>query len=238
MNNIDFLPQWYKKDKKQKLKYRVEYSVLAVMFCFMLIWVMSACWRISAKQRMVGQIHKQDCLPEELVNEYESLSNNYTVLQKKANVLANLDSRIDVDKVLGEISFLVNPSIVVSELNLSAEDADESSNLQEDAGNVLRRATAKGLQKKKKIKGDSKFKVTIKGVAFDPGDIALFVCSLEDSEYFCNVIPSYTRDLKQKVKFSGTKDQGSMSEFALECYLANYVKKQDTVASEVKGSDF
>ena len=92
--------------------------------------------------------------------------------------------------------------------------------------------------KKKKVKGDSKFRVTIKGIAFDPGDIALFVCSLEDSDYFCNVIPSYTRDLKQKVNFSGMKDQGAMSEFALECYLANYVRKQDTAASGVRDSNF
>ena len=83
--------------------------------------------------------------------------------------------------------------------------------------------------------GNVRFKVVINGVATDASDVAALVCKLEESLYFCDVTPLYSRNkqLQRKVNSASrpqtmerstlqSRDSLRVSEFEISCYLKNY----------------
>jgi len=62
----------------------------------------------------------------------------------------------------------------------------------------------------------------ISGVASDASYVADLVCKLEDSPYFCQVIPSFSRNREIKVETGVAEENLRISEFEIRCYLANY----------------
>ena len=94
-----------------------------------------------------------------------------------------------------------------------------------------------------KLPGDVRFKVEISGIAADAGDVAELICKLEDSPYFCQVYPSFSRNSRIKagtVPWLGSDssytadDSYQISEFEIGCYLANYRQEQTYFAKEVQ----
>ena len=71
--------------------------------------------------------------------------------------------------------------------------------------------------------GDVRFKVVMSGVASNARDVGELICRLEDSPYFCQVIPSFSRNKKIKTKSITSGRDFPVSEFKLSCYLANYL---------------
>jgi len=49
------------------------------------------------------------------------------------------------------------------------------------------------------------------------------ICKLEDSPYFCQVIPSFSKNKKIKAEGSASGKELQVSEFKISCYLANYL---------------
>jgi len=85
--------------------------------------------------------------------------------------------------------------------------------------------------------GDVRFKIILAGVAATPADVAALVCRLDDSAYFREVYPSYSRTTAVSVPARNTRVQTAApggnpaaqktetietSEFEITCYLANY----------------
>ena len=103
------------------------------------------------------------------------------------------------------------------------------------AAGLVRAARAKAERKASLPLGDVKFKVLISGVAPKPSDVATLICDLEDSSYFFNVVPSFSRNTQIDGKAtSGLVSEGGRgnggaeikaSEFEISCYLANYRQK-------------
>jgi len=48
------------------------------------------------------------------------------------------------------------------------------------------------------------------------------ICKLDDSPYFCQVVPSFSRNKKMKVGTGLAGENFQVSEFEISCYLANY----------------
>ena len=88
--------------------------------------------------------------------------------------------------------------------------------------------------------GNVRFKVLINGVAANASEVANLICNLEDSPYFFQVKPSYTRsanieanmkplinsqgELSNVGNNKGYKEKIIVSEFEISCYLANYLE--------------
>jgi hypothetical protein len=61
---------------------------------------------------------------------------------------------------------------------------------------------------------DTRFKVAITGVAAGVEDVANLISQLENSSYFCHVVPGFSR--------AGKVKDFKVTEFEISCYLANY----------------
>jgi hypothetical protein len=143
-------------------------------------------------------------------------------LRQKASTITQLDSKIDVASVLGELSFLLDEKVVLSKLGFYAERFAGNHEGKGRAGSAVRVTGGGSGPGRSPLLGDVRFRVVLSGVASDAADVADLICRLEDSAYFCNVIPSFSRNREINAGARLAKEKLQVSEFEISCYLANY----------------
>lgn len=233
MREIDFLPQWYKQDIRRRVSIRRQYIVLAGVLVLMVLWTLFTSYSVFSAKARLRRLTAEKQTVQGPVKNFAGLQTQMLELTKKADVLDEVDSKIDVAAVLGELSFLVDKRIVLSKVEFEAEKFVSPAGNSGEKG-MLRSAGPKPRSRLREHKvaehrggsgqylGDVRFRVTISGLAADASDVAELVCRLEDSEYFCNVIPMFSRNAKVKTASKLTGAEHQVSEFELSCYLANY----------------
>ena len=220
MKEIDFLPEWYKSGRQRQVNYRTQVIGLGGVLMIMIVWNFVAANSISKAGAEVKQRKAMQAEAETASREFAEIKGEMAGLQKKVKSMEEMDSKIDVACVLAEIGFLIDDNIVLGQVELDAERfVDKQQGKASQYTNVAR-VTGGGYVGKEGLPlGDVRFKVVIRGVAANAGDIAKLICRLEESPYFCQVYPSFSRNRNMKV---GTGKQFQVSEFEISCYLANY----------------
>jgi len=243
MKEIDFLPEWYKSGKRREISYRTQYIALAGVLVVMVVWNFITAQSISTARAQLAQMETRQTQAKGLSIKLDELKSELRGLQEKAESIEEIDSKIDVAGVLAEMSFLIGEKIVLGKVEFIAEKFEnkQQDKLSPSGGNVVRAARASMSPKQELPLGDVRFRVVIGGVATDASDVAALICMLEDSPYFCQVVPSFSRttvitaaanpSLHSKIKNENTKGtvqinekniQIQVSEFEISTYLANY----------------
>jgi Tfp pilus assembly protein PilN len=225
MKEFDFLPEWYKSGRRRQISYRTQYFALAAFFVAMVVWSFLTGHSASKAQAEIEHLREKQTHEQKVSEEFSRVKNQMTQLQQKAKSIEEIDSKIRVAEVLAELGFLINKRIVLSKVDFKAEDFADLIKANANASaprpaTSPRRAT---FGSKQSLSLDNvRFKVVISGVATDAGEVAELVCQLEDSPYFQQVYPSYSRNKKIKATAGPKKQDLQMTEFEISCYLANY----------------
>jgi Tfp pilus assembly protein PilN len=243
MKEIDFLPEWYKSGKRREISYRTQYIALGGVFVVMVVWNFIAAHSISTARAQFAQMETRQIQAKGLSIKLDELKSELRGLQEKAESIEEIDSKIDVAGVLAEMSFLIDEKIVLGKVEFIAEKFENKlqDELSPRGSNVVRAVRAAMSGKQELPLGDVRFRVVIGGVAADASDVAALICTLEESPYFCQVVPSFSRttmitaagnsSLHSKIKNEGAKGtvqknerntQVQVSEFEISTYLANY----------------
>ncbi len=238
MKEIDFLPEWYKSGQRRQVSCHTQYIALGGVFLVMLVWNFIDTYSISKARAQFAQMSTKQAEAEGQSAKLSKLKSELRGLQKKAESIEEIDSKIDVAGVLAEMSFLINERIVLNKVVFDAEKIEYKQQAEQSSrtGTVVIAARTKLIDKRKLPLGDVRFRVMIGGVAADASDVADLICWLEDSPYFCQVVPSFSRttvisassksSLRSRTKNvnSGREAEGNIqvSEFEISCYLANY----------------
>lgn len=224
MKEIDFLPEWYKSGRQRQVSYRTQLIGLSGLLVIMIAWNFITTHSISKAEAQVEQKKVMQAQAANVSLEFAGIKSEVTKFQKKVKSMQELDSKIDIAGVLAEMSFLIDDNIVLSQVEFDAERfvGKKQVNASPYAANVARVAVGSNVDKEKLPLGDVRFKVVLRGVAADASDIAALICRLEESPYFCQVYPSFSRNRKMK---AGTEQEFQVSEFEVSCYLANYLEK-------------
>jgi len=231
MKEIDFLPEWYKSGQRRQVSYRAQYIALGGVFVVMVVWNFIATHSISKVRAQFAQMSIKQAEAEGLSVKLAELKSELRGLQEKAESIEEIDSKIDV----AGMSFLIDEKIVLSKVAFIAEKFEDK----RQAGTVVRAVRTKLSEKQNLPLGDVRFRVVIIGVAADASDVASLICKLEDSPYFCQVVPSFSRtdeinvtsnpSLRSETKNvnSGRESGGKtqVSKFEISCYLANYLEQ-------------
>jgi len=241
MKEIDFLPEWYKSGRRRQVSYRTQYIALGGVFVVMVVWNFIATHSISKARAQYAQISTKQTEAEGLSAKFADLKSELRELREKTEFIEEIDSKIDVAGVLAEMSFLIDERIVLNKVVFDAEkiEDEQRSETSPRAGTVVRTVRTKLNEKRNLPLGDVRFRVVIVGVAADASNVASLICKLEDSPYFCDVVPSFSRTAEINVTSnpslrSGTKNANSgresggkiqVSEFEISCYLANYLEQ-------------
>ena len=227
MKDIDFLPEWYKSGRRRQISYRTQYVALGGIFAVMMVWNFGAAHSVSKAMAELDQETVRQVEAEKASREFSMVKSKVTELLKRAGILKDIDSRLDMVSVLGEMSFLTDKKIVLSKLEFKGEKfpGDQTRRLGRPLGSAVRVVSGDSAGRGALPLGDARFRVLIEGVAADTSDVAELVCKLEDSPYFFEVTSSWqNRKILMTAESGGEKCQ--VSAFEISCYLANYRQEE------------
>jgi hypothetical protein len=210
MKEIDFLPKWYKDARRRKTSYRMQYAVVLCVFAAMVGWSFFTAKSVSDAQANTQQ-QKLSTAEIQSLEECAQINLKLAELVKHGEVLNKLGPKVSIANVLAELSFLVDSRIVLTQIDIQAEEFENGGQSDGSAGLVR---VAKNVQGSSAAVGNVRYKVVLQGMACEAGDVAKLICKLEESPYFCRVIPGFSRTAKIKER--------QVSEFETACYLANY----------------
>jgi Tfp pilus assembly protein PilN len=242
MKEIDFIPEWYKRGAMYQIIYRSQYFVLAGIFVIIVVWNFISAKSVSNATAEINQIASKYAEAEESVQKFANLQKQLDQLKERADLLEEIDSRINVPGILAEISYLVDDRIVLNEVKFAAEEFVQNQPNQTAGSSTVRDASFRSSDNTGLAIGNVKFKITIRGVSTDASDAARLICKLEDSPYFFRVIPVYSRNTTKSkgtdkmsrelgiAKADATGDY-RLNEFEINCYLENY-RQQTSALSE------
>jgi hypothetical protein len=217
MIEIDFLPEWYDSNRRRQLSFRTQYLALGCAVVVMVVWHVAVVHKISrTRQQLASSPAVQT---QSASDEFARLKNQVAELRIKAEQIEALGSRIDVPAVIGELSFLIDEKMVFSSLELVAEKFRSVQHEQQKSRRGVRPAADSLSGAKSPSVGNVRFKITIKGVACDAGDVARLVVALEDSAYFREITSSWRN---RTIKNTSPSEEFEVSEFEIGCYLGNY----------------
>lgn len=239
MKEFDFLPEWYKDSRRRYSHVRRQYVALAVVFLVMMIFNATAIHRVDQAAAQVAGLENQRACAEAVVREFGVLTKRLNELKGRANLVEQMDSRMDIAATLAELSHVVGDSIVLRKMEVQAEPFAQTEEKEQAKGSVVRlggRSTDSG---KEALLGPIKFRIVLTGVAARPADVPDLVCKLDASAYFQRVHLSYYGSAKAQMGTPSTpapaggqatpKPQGgsNVTDFEIVCYLANYQETQD-----------
>jgi len=246
MKEIDFLPEWYKSGRRRQVSYRTQYIAIGGVFVVMIVWSLVTTHSISQAKAQYAQMAPNQARAEEISCKLAELENEISVLRKNAEYIEEIDSRIDVAGVLAELSFLIDEKIVLRKAEFIAEKFLSEDDVKPSPAAVVRAVQANLNNKKELPLGNVRFKIVIAGVAAGASDVAILMCKLEDSPYFCQVVLAFSRGdaeigiegassfsadtdnaggivkSKDRILASGAQRKIQINEFEINCYLANY----------------
>jgi cell division protein FtsB len=242
MKEIDFLPGWYKNGRRRQVGYRTQYVALGGVLVVMVVWNFIAANSISKAKAQSAQVAAAQSQAESASREFTDLKTQIAKLQKQAQSIEQIDSNIDVTSVLGELGYLIDKKIVLGKVEFVAEKFADKQAAVPGSSSVARAVLTQSIEKQAPL-GDVRFKVVMHGIAAQAGDVAALICKLEDSPYFCQVVPSFSRNAEVKAAnypagqgSTGQREEApdtresvrnadkdvQISEFEISCYLANY----------------
>jgi len=236
MNEIDFLPYWYKSGRRRRISYRTQYIALTCMFGVMMVWNFVSLNSVSKATTKLAQMASEQSKVQNVSKEFTRIKNELTELQNRAHIIRKIDSKIDVTSVLAEMSFLINEKIVLSKVELVSERFLDKQQPKINSSSVVRVAGTELDTKHEQLLGNVRFKILISGMAADASDVATLIRKLEESPYFCQVDLSISRNkevqMSQRPLVNNetwtrpkvTAGNYQVNEFEISCYLANYVQ--------------
>jgi hypothetical protein len=237
MKEIDFLPEWYKEDQRRQVHRRRQYGVLVLIFLAMMAYNVTVTQKTSRATAELARFEEERIHAENAMDKFDVITRALNEVQAKANLINALDSKIDVAALLAEMSHLIGETVVLSRIEGIAEPLPSAAQGPNAGDPGVRPAEHAGRSSKRESAGGVRFKLIRAGVAASPLDVAALLCRLDDSIYFRQVYPSFSRNSKVSVPASKTKPGSSAqngnsgaaktekldtSEFEITCYLANY----------------
>jgi hypothetical protein len=203
MKEIDFLPEWYKQGRLQQAKHREFYVALGLIVFIMTAWGIFANGRVAIAKAKNTSLQNIKLTRVRSEAEYNHADNEYKRLKSKYQILESVKSHIVVSNVIAELAHLFDRGIILKKLEIKAEPFTGQD------GAAARGANRQSLSDKK-----VRFKVTFTGLAADATKVAEIISKLEQSGYFFQIIPSFSRNT--------IINQYQASEFEITCYIANY----------------
>lgn len=238
MKELDFLPEWYKNDRRRHVHVRRQYVALAVVFFVMMIFNATATHRASQAAAHVASLDNRRVCAEAVVQEFDLLTQKVNELKARANLAEQIDPRVDIAAILAEVSHVIGGSIVLRKVEIVAEPFGRTEEKAQAKGSVVRLAGATGNGEKGAPLGPARFRIVLTGVAVQPADVADLVCKLDESQYFQQVHPSFYGSARAQAGarpgpatpregVANTPSGLEGTEFEMVCYLANFREMQE-----------
>ena len=209
MKEIDFLPDWYKQGRVQQRKHREFYVALVLIVFIMFAWSIFANGRVAIVKARITTLENSRLMQSSSETEYTTAEKEYQQLKVKSDVLESVESRIVVSNILAELSYLLDGKVVLKRIEIKPEPFKS-----QDGQTGIRTVSSTTNGRTLSIQENELFKITLSGYAVDAANVAEIINKLDESEYFFQVIPVFSRNAKV--------GEYQTSEFEITCYLSNF----------------
>ena len=215
MKEIDFIPEWYRTCQKRMVSYHRQYVLIAFLLVALLVWSHAAGSFVSRAKARVDQTDDLLKIEEPLSQTYHEIKAGVADLQTNAGVLERVRLRVDLSHVIAELSHLISGRIVLGKIGVCSEALQFAPSAEKK--HIVSIVAQSGQTSSALPQENIRSKVTIVGIAAEASDVASLISKLEESPWFCRIIPGYSRSKKIK--------DVVITEFEIGCYVANYVQK-------------
>ena len=217
MKEIDFIPSWYKATLKRKRSYHRQYLLLSVLFALMMAWSFIVGSHVSSVKAEVEDMRQASDQAKKRVDQALSLESEIAALQVQSTILETITPRTDISAVLAELSYLAGENVMLSNLSIEKETLKAAAK-QDAKAAATQKVTIGAVDKTKNdtsVSGlPSRKKIVLSGIAASPADAARMLARLENSVYFEEVAPVFSKARKVK--------DHDVTEFEIRCYVADY----------------
>ena len=210
MKEIDFLPEWYKSGKRRRVSYRRQYLVIGGLFVTLLTWSFAASYSIRMVEGQVGIMQNSLDSHESIAAKYAQYNKVMALLEERSKRLDDLDPDVRIPAVMGELSYIASDNIMMTQIDLLSETGKKG----DDGFNAaaIKISAVKGDRNAAMPGPNVRYKLTIAGVAADAASVTDLITELEQSSYFCLVVPGLLEHMKD----------ATATRFQISCYIANY----------------
>jgi len=213
MKEIDFIPEWYKANQNRKRRYHRQYVMLGSLLVIMVAWsfvIGSHIKQVHADVQAMQTMYENGQLK---VDEAMVLESEIAVLKQQVGLLEDAMPRTTISTILAELSWLVRDAIVISKVSLMNEPIERLDEQHVETAGVVQIGTAS--QDKDTVKPRPiRTRIVLTGIAARGAEAAALIARLEESEYFEQVTPVYTRGKTIKNK--------DVTEFEINAVIADY----------------
>lgn len=220
MKEIDFIPEWYRTGRQRRVSYHRQYTMIGCLFVALLAWSYAAGSFLGAAKATVEGARNLLEASEPFAREYAVLKDEIKTLTEKADVMERIRTRTPLESILAELSCLIGDRIVLSSLEISTEPwHKEGINTGRGAIVIARRPDSDWASLPE---ADVCTRVVLAGLAADASDVAALIAAMEKSQYFCKIIPGYSRNKDLR----GCR----ATEFQISAHIADYVVNNETAS--------
>jgi hypothetical protein len=238
VKELDFLPEWYKEDKRRQGHVRRQCVALVAVFLAMMTFNVTEIQRASRAAAQAASLENQRAGAEAVVHEFDALTKELDEVKTRANLVAQMDSRLDVAATLAEMSHILGDAIVLRKLEMRAEPFRDTEEKGQTKGSAVRLAGRTSSSGTNLPLGQVRCRIVLTGVAAHPADVPDLVCKLEASPYFQRVQPSFYGSARAPAgprpagppdgaAATATQGASGVTEFEIVGYLANYKDTED-----------
>jgi hypothetical protein len=216
MNEIDFIPQWYKAGRERKQRYIRQYALMATLFTLMLGWGFVINGHVSHVKAEVQEIETAFEKGRARSEQATDLQTRIAEMKDKKGLLDKIESRTQMTAILGEISYLIGKNVILSRLSLQNELIGDPGKKNAFASGAVVQVSGSQQDDQDDVvpASPSHYKVVLTGIAARPADAALLIARLEDTDYFDRVFLVYSKPKKVKNE--------DVTEFEIRCFVADY----------------
>jgi hypothetical protein len=212
MNDIDFIPDWYRTGRQRKVSYRRQYTMILCLFGVLAVWSFVSGLSVSRGRAEVDRREQTYHADESISARFEGLKKELAVLMDKQRVLGQVDPRADFGAALAELSHVGGERIILRLLDVQSEKYVPDK--REDKPSMMTLGSDNSESKSILPGADLRYRFKVAGIAADAADVATLISALEKSSYFCQILPGFSKTIQVK--------DFPVTEFEVSCYLANY----------------
>ncbi len=221
MQEIDFLPQWYRDKRRREGHYRVQYLGISCLLVVMVVWTAITARSISVAERHLAGMQAASAASD-AANDFRQMRTELDRLRVYDVILSRVDQRLRMSGAIAELSFLSGSRVRFQRVSISAEQFPQKDASASVPANTIRAVREAMTEKSGPYAGDIRFKIILRGIAADGTHVASLIRKLEDSPWFFKVTPAFCKN--------GTVGEHVVSEFEITCYVANYTEEKMPVA--------
>ena len=216
MKDIDFIPEWYKANQNRKRRYHRQYILLGSLLTLMMVWSFIVGQYVERVRADVEDVQTVFEKGKAKVDEGIQLQAEIASLQHQVQIVDATSPRTHISAMIAELSYLIRDNIILSKLSFNDEEIEfDNEQPSTPAGVVVQVGSSSRGNKTSEVSLEPKrTKVILTGIAAKPADAATLISRLEQSDYFQQVLPVYTKAKKVK--------EHDVTEFEIRCFVADY----------------